>query len=197
VMGMGVTGAQELARGYNRHVCVSSTDDPNVFCWGENSAGEFGNGTALPSTVPVPVDTTLGTIESLAVGLHTCAVVSGGTLWCWGGNGLGEVGDGTQMPRRSPTEVTGITAQQAAAGAGFTCIIDDMDEVRCWGNNRFGQLGDGTTAMMQVTATDSLVTPAWPAIAHRGPRSSTRTEPCIARMSPRALYRSGGGEARA
>ncbi|MGE0786801.1 MAG: RCC1 domain-containing protein [Sandaracinaceae bacterium] len=153
-----VGDAERIAHGSGRHVCAGTSAGPNVWCWGDNAAGQLGNGTMLPSTTPTEIDTAIGPVVSLATSLHSCAVRgSDHALYCWGGNGLGELGDGSRMPQPSPLQIPGITAQRVAAGNGFTCIVDDADDVRCWGTDRFGELGDGGSMDVRSLATDASV----------------------------------------
>jgi alpha-tubulin suppressor-like RCC1 family protein len=127
-----------------------------VRCWGENSAGQLGDGTTDPR--PFPVTTTvlasgavLTAVKAVAVqGAHSCALRSNGRAWCWGFNGSGRLGDGTTDDRHAAVQVrrgggflTGVVA--ISAGLAHTCALLADATVRCWGDNDEGQLGDGTT----------------------------------------------------
>ena len=58
----------------------------NVWCWGNGSNGQLGNGLGTDSSVPVQVTAPwTGTITSIAVGwAQACALTSLGEVWCWG-----------------------------------------------------------------------------------------------------------------
>jgi alpha-tubulin suppressor-like RCC1 family protein len=76
------------------HSCALLSDG-TVQCWGNNSAGELGNGTTANSPLSVPIPG-LGGVSALVAGNHhTCALQSAGTLLCWGDNTYGELGNGT------------------------------------------------------------------------------------------------------
>jgi alpha-tubulin suppressor-like RCC1 family protein len=78
-----------------------------AYCWGENAAGQLGDGTKNDSAVPVPVTGGLR-FASLSTGhLHTCGVPTDGSKYCWGGGNLG-IGIGPQA-RAGTTVPVGVT----------------------------------------------------------------------------------------
>jgi len=59
-----------------------------AYCWGDNSLGQFGDGTTTSSPVPVPAAGGLH-FQSLAAGHEwTCGVGQDGIAYCWGSNGF-------------------------------------------------------------------------------------------------------------
>ncbi len=120
-----------------------------VKCWGQNGAGQLGDGTFANSSTPVNVlglDSVIAAV-SPAVG-HTCALTVAGRVKCWGTNGVGELGNG--IPSSSlPAPVDATTLKEAAVAivtaSWHTCALTDRGAVKCWGSNFDGQLGDGTT----------------------------------------------------
>jgi alpha-tubulin suppressor-like RCC1 family protein len=86
-----------------------------------------------------------------AGGLHTCAIVGGGTVRCWGDNAFGQLGLGNTNnigDNENPTQnvnLGGATATAITAGDQHTCALLVGGNVRCWGYNFFGQLGLGNT----------------------------------------------------
>jgi alpha-tubulin suppressor-like RCC1 family protein len=139
------TGAVQIAAG-SSHTCVRMGTGA-VKCWGNNYAGQLGNGTYLgygPGDV-----TALGT-DALAItagGGHSCALLTGGGVKCWGNNASGQLGDQTTQNRNAPVDVNGLTSGVLAVSAGdsHTCALVSGGGVKCWGSNWAGQLGDGTT----------------------------------------------------
>jgi len=91
--------------------------------------------------------------------LHTCAVLSDGSVWCWGDNQAGQIGTGVLTADGGdgaatefnpadvlyPTQVVGLPAHALAVGAGYqhTCALLVGGAVMCWGSNQFAELGGG------------------------------------------------------
>src|SRR5204862_7933623 len=87
-----------------------------VFCWGANGSGQLGDNTHNNRDVPVgvvgPGNFLLSTAVDIAAGgLHTCVIMSDGTVRCWGENGSGQLGDGTTTDRSSAagSSVSGLS----------------------------------------------------------------------------------------
>lgn len=143
----------KLASG-NNFVCVVTTE-PNIYCWGYNFDGEFGNGSRTSSTKPVLVTTTghplYGkSITKLVAGsAHACALTSG-EVYCWGYNALGQLGTGNNLNQLYPVKVQGAlagkTVTDLSATGPSTCAVADA-KIYCWGSNDFGQIGDGTSQL--------------------------------------------------
>jgi alpha-tubulin suppressor-like RCC1 family protein len=119
-----------------------------VKCWGDNFAGQLGDGTttsrSLPSLVPALADVTQLDVNATAT---TCARTNDARVLCWGENMHGDVGDGetTNVHVTSPTATQGlrIGASQVSPGLSHTCALLDDHTVACWGSDLHGQLGDG------------------------------------------------------
>lgn len=138
-------------------------------CWGSNSGGRLGDGTATDRPSPVQVlatgstqgTDTLGGIAALSAGNgHTCARMDGGTVRCWGLNTFGQLGNGTTTSSANP--VTVLVAAGGAAlskvsavssGTQHTCAVLGDGTARCWGDGASGRLGDGTTSASSVPVT--------------------------------------------
>ena len=94
-----------------------------VECWGDNSAGQLGNGTNNGSPKPVVVSSLSGVTQIAAGAMHTCALVNG-TVSCWGFNGEGELGNGATANSNVPVVVSGLSGVTAiAAGGQHSCAI--------------------------------------------------------------------------
>jgi hypothetical protein len=109
------------------HSCAVRGDGA-TFCWGENLAGELGDGTTNDSTTPARVATSLALSQvSTAFGV-TCAVTTDAHVACWGlTDGSVGVDGATTCPELSglgcrlvPVEVPGVGSvkQVAAIGGG-------------------------------------------------------------------------------
>jgi len=129
------------------HTCAL-TSSGDVFCWGQNTKGQLGDGTTTRSSIPVKIGFSNKTIVQISSGIaHTCAISSDGEAFCWGANGSGQLGDGTTIQRLIPTTVSGMSSgfKSISSGLDHTCALVTNGDLKCWGSNEEGQLGDGTT----------------------------------------------------
>jgi alpha-tubulin suppressor-like RCC1 family protein len=80
-----------------------------VLCWGDNGAGELGNGSTTSSPVPVSVQgLSSGVIAVSTAGAQACAITSAGAARCWGANQYGQLGNGSTTYSLVPVGVTGL-----------------------------------------------------------------------------------------
>lgn len=157
----GLTDVVEVSLG-QFHTCAL-LGDGSVSCWGGNALGQLGDGTNVDSPVPVVVSTITNAvaISSGSGGLHTCALLAGGTVSCWGQNLEGELGDGTNVDSSVPVAVSGITDAVAVSAGGIqTCALLADSTISCWGDNTFGQLGDSTNVSSNVPVAVTGITDA-------------------------------------
>lgn len=139
-----VTDALHIAAG-QYHTCVVRTSG-KVACWGENTDGQVGTGTANGPPVATPTDVA-GISDAVGVACgasFSCALRSGGGVTCWG-NGLGgQLGTGTKQIQPTPSPVAMLTnAVAISAGESHACAVKVDGKIACWGDNVNGQLGTG------------------------------------------------------
>lgn len=142
------------------HACAVDAAG-NAKCWGNNSAGQLGNGTSgfgNPDQSPVAVQSGGVAFTSVSAGFqHTCGVTAAGLVLCWGANGVGQLGTGNQSPSLTPVPVSGIAnAIEVAAGNSFTCALTADGSAFCWGDNSHDQLGDNAAESFSKTPTRVL-----------------------------------------
>jgi alpha-tubulin suppressor-like RCC1 family protein len=135
--------------------------DGTSVAWGDNSAGELGNGLTMNSSVPVAVSTAgvlfhKNVIAVAAGETSSMALCSDGTLAAWGSNTYGQLGNGTMTKSNVPVAVstTGVLSGRTviAAGAGnyHSLALCADGTLASWGYNSNGQLGIGSTTASNV-----------------------------------------------
>ena len=145
---IGASGAWASVTAGYLHTCAVTTGK-SLYCWGDNSEGQVGDGTTSTRSSPRRIGSTGAWALAEAGYIHTCAVSSGKSLYCWGDNDSGQIGDGTTgTDRPSPTKIgtSGAWARVSAggtSGANHTCATSTGNSLYCWGNNEHGQIGDG------------------------------------------------------
>lgn len=131
------------------HTCVLMDDDV-LKCWGANSSGQLGTGSATPE--PAPKKTLILTAAHFSTqAYHSCAALTSGSVVCWGKNTNGQLGSGSTVDSASPvtvkldatTDLMNIT--KVATGEDHSCALQNSGKIFCWGLNSSGQLGTGTT----------------------------------------------------
>jgi alpha-tubulin suppressor-like RCC1 family protein len=140
-------GFTAVSWGSSRNCGLSLAGDP--YCWGSNSAGGIGDGTATDRLHPVLVGVGLG-LQLPYTHDHTCALTTGGQAYCWGEDDSGQLGDGSpnytgEFHQLLPTPVAGgHVFATIRPGVGHTCAVATNGDAYCWGSNSFGQLGRDT-----------------------------------------------------
>jgi hypothetical protein len=141
----GIESATEIALGADFGCAIDR--GRRVACWGDNDAGQLGDGAQTPhdDARSVPLD---GSLTSLSAYDRRACVLRDGAPWCWG----------LQRPEaslpalvaRSPERAADLEGLQSlSVSAWFACGIRASDRtVWCWGNDSAGQLGDGSALPM-------------------------------------------------
>ena len=116
-----------------------------VWCWGNGSSGQLGNGSLSNSYVAVPVLSSsggaqfTGVTEISVTADHVCALKSDMTVWCWGDNSTGQLGVGDTSLQRAlyPVQVTALPSAAshvvATDSPGATCASTIDGNAWCWG----------------------------------------------------------------
>lgn len=117
-----------------RHACALDVDGV-AYCWGDNSAGQLGDGTTTTRNHPAPVADNHRFVRIATMWERTCGQSDMGLLYCWGTSGW----------PATPTLVNGNAYRAFAVGSAHACGLLASGEAQCWGLNNNGQLGDGTT----------------------------------------------------
>ncbi|RIJ69891.1 hypothetical protein D1871_20580 [Nakamurella silvestris] len=144
---------------------TAAADLPIGVAWGNNNAGQLGDGTMVSRPAPVrALPTGLPTdaqVSSISSGRDvTCAIVIG-SVYCWGFAGFGELGTGSTEATTGTSPVGGDLlgrfVTSVSVGENHVCAVAN-GQVFCWGNNDEGQLGSNdevsTTSPTVVDTTD-------------------------------------------
>jgi alpha-tubulin suppressor-like RCC1 family protein len=151
----GLSQVTKIAAGGQDGMAVATrgiTTLSTVYAWGDNSAGQIGDGTYRERPVPVPVPVNVPSVAAIAVGGQFAMVLgTDGTLWDWGANNYGQLGIGTTYVHIQPVQARGLDSGlvQIAAGGLFAMELHSDGTVAAWGQNGAGELGDGTTTGLQ------------------------------------------------
>ncbi|MFV1987120.1 MAG: RCC1 domain-containing protein [Gemmatimonadota bacterium] len=115
------------------YTCGTTTND-QAWCWGTNSQGRLGDGTADYRPFPTAVSTKrrFGRITTGAV--HTCAVSLENEMWCWGSNRFGQLSSHPDTLSLLPIPVAPTRRFVTVDAGGLrTCAIETSGDTYCWG----------------------------------------------------------------
>ncbi len=133
-----------------------------VYCWGNNAAGQVGDGTALtPRPTPALVYTG-STVTALGLGYNHSCVRSSTSVYCWGDNYDGQLGlDIATYPYLYGNSAHSVPGSyyDLSAGDYFTCGLSSGPTVKCWGLQTGGRLGNGTTAFGRINTPQTVSFP--------------------------------------
>jgi alpha-tubulin suppressor-like RCC1 family protein len=115
--------------------------ETKVYCWGENGAGQVGDGTTTYRSAPKLISQSTDWHAITGGDGYSCGIRT--QLYCWGANSSGQLGDGTTVAHLTPKSVGTSTGwDKVTAGTHHTCGIRNT-RLYCWGENGEGQLGNG------------------------------------------------------
>jgi len=123
-------------------------------CWGDNSAGQLGDGTTTSSQAPVnAVDIPLADV--VIVGPYFNCATSGsngtGDLWCWGLNRNGQLGDGTTTSSTRSEQLNVPSIRSLAILGQFPLAGLTDGGWLCWGTGYCGDGAPSTVARLSPT----------------------------------------------
>jgi len=131
-----------LAAGADHTLALS---EGTVWAWGNNLAGQLGNGKFLSSGIPQRVSG-LSDVTAIAANYrYSLALKENGSIWAWGANYAGQLGNGTNQNSNVPVPVQGLSdVISISAGVDHAMAVKGDGTVWGWGWNDSGNLGDGT-----------------------------------------------------
>lgn len=114
-------------------------NDGTLWAWGQNNAGQLGDGTTVNRASPVQFDTATnwGVVEVGYTGYQIVALKNDGTLWARDANAL------------SPLAQFDMATDWSTVASGYAhaLTIKSDGTLWAWGSNFYGQIGDGTTTI--------------------------------------------------
>jgi len=148
----------------------ATKDSGTLWCWGDNSSGQLGDGTLFQSDVPNQVGSATNWSSVSAGSNFVCGIQGSGNLSCWGAGSLGQLGSGGTTASSLPAPVSGGPWASVSAGNTQACAVKTAGTIWCWGNNANNQLGDGTVTQRN-SPTQVGVASDWVAVSAGGAAS--------------------------
>lgn len=149
----------EISTGFS--VACALGPSGEAYCWGENSQGQGGYGSARRFTLTASPARVSGATAYTTIsvgGYNVCALGVDGRPYCWGENRSGEVGDGTQEQKTRPTRIKStLDFVQVSAGTQHACAIAKDGVPYCWGDNSAGQTGSAGGSQPEPRAVATLL----------------------------------------
>ena len=157
----GLTEVTQVASNDIGSTVLAVLKNGTVKAWGENIAGQIGDGSTTARTSPVEVhNLEKQTVTSVSEGWDfSFALTSEGKLLTWGANGQGQLGVGATSEwceeekiefecGRTPREVTGLSEKASAISAGedHGLALLAGGQVESWGENWLAELGVGVSS---------------------------------------------------
>ncbi len=108
--------------------------------------GNWGKGEVCPAAAPAcSAGVCLGVTQLAAGEVHSCALLSDGTVRCWGHNLFHQLGVSDLTGSSKPVPIPELSAvDQITVGANHSCALA-KGKVYCWGLNVHGAVGDGSS----------------------------------------------------
>jgi hypothetical protein len=124
-------------------------NDGTAKCWGSNSHGECGTGTATPQSILPTVLLGVSNIKELNLGgwNSSFALLADGTVMSWGWNiynGLGRILHNSESYSATPSLIAGLSNVKELDNSDYrhACAVLNDGTAKCWGNNSYGDLGN-------------------------------------------------------
>ena len=140
-------GSLKTGAGGGTHTAHVVKSNGTLWGWGENSAGQVGDGATTDLSSPVQIGSLTTWKQVTGGSQHTIAIKTDGTMWSWGSGSVGATGHGNTTNYSSPVQIGSLTTWSfASAGINnFALAVKTDSTLWAWGSNNNGQLGQGNT----------------------------------------------------
>jgi alpha-tubulin suppressor-like RCC1 family protein len=181
----GLMGVQAISAGDD--FLLALLEDGTVAVMGDNSEGQYGNGTRVNPNPATPAQykkvSGLNNVIAISAGsAHGLALKADGSVWGWGRNDRGQIGNGNLITQLTAVASAGIAGISAIDAGSFYSIVLKSNapaaiEAYAFGANNNGQLGTGSTTSTTTARrisfpgyvdTTAPVFPVWFAITATG-----------------------------
>lgn len=150
----GVTDVKALSAGGD-HTCALTVAG-SLFCWGNNSSGQLGDGGTVVQSPAVTVKAQGLQFQSVSAGeAFTCGLTVENAVYCWGKNDLGQLGNGTSIDSALPVKVSGLPVgaiTRLESQGAHTCVWLQGGSIWCWGQNLLEKTRQSNLVPVQITA---------------------------------------------
>lgn len=157
----GIITFSDLITSSSNTFCAVATVTNDLYCWGNGTYGEIGNGQIGNANKPTKISGNYKFNFLVAASQTLCGINSNYHGYCWGAGNYGQIGDGALSIRNTPTELLNLYGMApllsiAATDSSF-CAIDINSHIFCWGMGSFGQMGNGSNDYLQNNSIPGLV----------------------------------------
>jgi alpha-tubulin suppressor-like RCC1 family protein len=157
--------------GGSAHTCGLAADG-RVFCWGNDGAGQLGDGDPFANQhAPVAVALTglPGAASFISVtagsGASSCMLSVEGVPYCWGADATGRIGNGApagNFTTPQAVDLATVTGQLPFVGlwtgGAHACGVAADGRSYCWGADGGGRLGNGAALTADQPSPSAVVT---------------------------------------
>jgi hypothetical protein len=157
--------AQASCGGLFSGFCLASATDGTVWAWGDNNAGQLGDGTVIGRTIPIQVPGLASIAKVIAGPAESYAIDTHGGVFSWGHSSSdGVQGANAMILGRTTTHnawvpglvpLTGPATALAASGTHAVVLLSN-GTVWSWGINTRGELGVETSGQPSALPIQAL-----------------------------------------
>ncbi len=167
---VGATRWSKVAVSVNNSAAID--ENGNLYIWGANNSGQFGNGSTAAGLSPVRVS---GSWADVALGAgHVLAIKTTGQLFAWGDNMNAQLG----FPKPTASQSTQLVPKQVGSATDWSKVAAGSNHslglrgtaLWGWGQNILGQLGNGSNT--DASAPVRIGASSWSTISVGGQTSA-------------------------